>query len=819
MLISHPAEKNAPEKLLKEHLRNVGEVSRHQIQKMRLDLTVISQNKLAELSYLIGIFHDFGKSSTYFQQYIQGKRRGDALTQHSFISAVVAYHMVLEKGFDPVWGVIAYLIIKRHHGNLETLREDEEDNLNIASKLRENILCRQKRQIQTLYDGIFDLDITEELKAIEIDDFGDDIEEFEGVLDKFWAKYSEQGPKIELFFVVNLLFSLLIDNDKKDAARLDMKYFEGNLNEPDNDVFAYIEDCRRKEPGKFNPDLPLNGFRDQFLKEIVTNPGVKPEKHFYTITAPTGIGKTFGSLAFANKLKRQLPEGEGRIIYCLPYTSIIDQNYEEFKKVIQFSKKEKYDERPERYLLKHHHLSLKTLKNRKDEESYEYRDYLDDRLFVEAWESAFIVTTFVQFFHTIIGYMNCFLKKFHNMVNAIVILDEVQNIPPDYYHLLKQVLDVLGKRFNIYFLLITATQPEILDQKKSKPLSVVQSETYMKAPLFNRVKLTLQKKEQTLEEFGEDFCESFSDVNCLIVMNTKKSAISLYKQIRDQKTDYQLYCLTTFLVPLDRGKKINEIKEALKDGKKIIVVSTQLIEAGVDLSFKLVYRDFGPLDSIVQVAGRCNRNNEYGELGGVMRLLKLANTYHGGKPYHAYVYNPILAQHVEQTLKQDSYEGKDFSGLSADYFEKFGFTHKAGQLLAAICDLNYDDDRRSQIPIEKFKLIEEYSEETLFILITPKAEQKMELLLAYKKQLQEKGLSKEEKEVRLFEIERLKAALKSFQISLRKRELEYYKHSPIIEENERYKFISYENQVKYAYDQDIGFLTIPKNEISSTISF
>jgi CRISPR-associated endonuclease/helicase Cas3 len=124
------------------------------------------------------------------------------------------------------------------------------------------------------------------------------------------------------------------------------------------------------------------------------------------------------------------------------------------------------------------------------------------------------------------------------MVNAIIILDEVQTIPPDYYHLLKQVIDVLGKRFNIYFLLITATQPEIVDQEKSEPLSVVQAETYMKAPLFNRVKLTLQKKEQTLEEFAEDFYKFFSGVNCLIVMNTKKSAIFLYEQIRDQKTAF-----------------------------------------------------------------------------------------------------------------------------------------------------------------------------------------------------------------------------------------------------------------------------------------
>ncbi len=405
------------------------------------------------------------------------------------------------------------------------------------------------------------------------------------------------------------------------------------------------------------------------------------------------------------------------------------------------------------------------------------------------------------------------------MVNAIVILDEVQNIPPDYYYLLKKVLDVLGKRFNIYFLLITATQPEILDLIKSEPLSLVQIGNYMKAPLFNRVKLIVQKKEQTLKEFAEGFCESFSENNCLIVMNTKKAAISLYEHIRDHKTDYKTFCLTTFLVPHHRMKKIKQIKEALKSGEKIIVVSTQLIEAGVDLSFKWVYRDFGPLDSIVQVAGRCNRNGEYGELGGQIRLLKLVNEDHGEKPYHAYIYQPILAQYVENTLKHDAYESKNFLDLSVDYFKKFEFKDKAGQLLAAICNLNYDDACRSQIPVEKFKLIEEYSEEALHILITPEAEKQMERLLIVKEQLQKKELSKEEKDAWLLEIEKLKAALKNFQISLRMRELEAYHDSAIIEEKERYKFISHENQKKYAYDPDIGFLTNPRIEIPTTISF
>ena len=219
------------------------------------------------------------------------------------------------------------------------------------------------------------------------------------------------------------------------------------------------------------------------------------------------------------------------------------------------------------------------------------------------------------------------------------------------------------------------------------------------------------------------------------------------------------------------------------------------------------------------MAGRCNRNNEYGEVGGEMRLLKLVNENHGAKPYYSYVYEPILAQYAEQTLEQDVYESKDFSCLSKKYFKKFDFTHKSSQLLAAICDLNYDDDRRSQIPVEKFKLIEEYSREALFVLVTPEAEQKMNLLLLHKEALRKEVLSKEEKEVILFEIEKLKTALKAFQISLRKQELDAYRDSTVINEKEGYNFVSYENQRKYAYDPDTGFLVIPKTEISPTISF
>jgi len=815
MLISHPAEKNAPEKPLKAHLFNVGENSRRLIDEMRLDLTIISQERLAELAYFIGIFHDFGKATTYFQAYINdGRRKGDNLTHHSFVSAVVCYHAVCEKFGSPVWAMVTYLLIKRHHGDIESFHSDEKNNMDIAEYQLRDILKNQAEEVEQIYSEAFG-DIIRLVKSIDLEDFKETLDGFEDDFDDYGDDLRDE-QRIELFFVVNLLFSVLIDTDKKDAARLDSAYFDGNLKEPVNDVFAYIDGCREKEPEKFDKTEPLNKLRDEFLSEIAANENIRAENHFYTITAPTGIGKTFGCLAFANKLKSLLPQGEGRIIYCLPYTSIIDQNFDEFEKIAMFAKKEKYDERPGRYLLKHHHLMFKEVKNRVGQEKYSYKDYLDDRLFVESWESAMIVTTFVQFFHTIIGYKNSFLKKFHNIVNAIVILDEVQNISPDYYGLLREVLDVLGRRFNIRFLLITATQPEILDSDKSGTFELVEDRKYMKDPLFNRVKLKIETEPQYLDDFKEEFCDTFSGENCLLVMNTKKSAIELYEYIDEEmKADYAIFCLTTYLTPFDRKDKLGRIRKALKNKENIIVVSTQLIEAGVDVSFGHVYRDFGPLDSVVQVAGRCNRNGEYGELGGKMTLVSLIDE--NDRKYHSYVYKSILSQHVNDVVDNDVYESKDFSALSEKYFGKFDFIAKSGDLLNAIYDLNYDADARKQIPVKDFKLIEEYQEEDIYILRTEQAQEYMYRFLDLKEKLADKGMGKDERNSLLFEMEKLKGKLKEYQISLRKNEIEAYKDSLIIESEDYYQYISYKNQKEYAYDEDIGFLVKPKRPLEMTI--
>jgi CRISPR-associated endonuclease/helicase Cas3 len=422
-----------------------------------------------------------------------------------------------------------------------------------------------------------------------------------------------------------------------------------------------------------------------------------------------------------------------------------------------------------------------------------------------------IVTTFVQLFHTLIGYKNRFLKKFHNIVNSIVILDEVQNINPDYYKLIQNTFKILGERFGIYFLLITATQPEILEN--DTVIKLIDSNKYMTSDIFNRVKLYTETKEMKIEDFAKKFCYTFSDENCLLVMNTKSYAKKLYEIINENYSDYEIYCLTTNLTPYDRKIQIAEIQKYLKNNNKIIVISTQLIEAGVDLSFKNVYRDLGPLDSIIQVAGRCNRHNEFGKVGGEMHLINLNNFN---------IYKRILSQYINEIVTDIKYESKDFYHLSKTYFHKFNFISESKKLLNSIKELNYDTLVEGQTPISKFTLIDDAAKYNIFILRTKNAQNDMKNLISLKRMFKKK-LSKDEKDKIRLKIENCKHKLLEFQIAVYENELNAYKdliepQEELLENKEfPYRYISFQYQKDYVYDEKIGFLSEPKKIIKSTI--
>ncbi|WP_408956095.1 CRISPR-associated helicase Cas3' [Natroniella sp. ANB-PHB2] len=816
------------------HLKNVANKSKNKILAKGLDLSLIKQGELAKLSYLIGLAHDFAKATSYFQKYlIYGENH--QYSHHGLLSALFAYVLVNSYFDNQIFSMIAYMVVKRHHGNLESPLEEPNDIFYQTEYQLENIKTKNRDKVKEIYKQLlldFEFDFEELLTDLtevvrEEEDF---IEQFEEIV-FFELDENKEDKAIELFLITNLLYSVLIDTDKKDAALVDNSYFAGGIEEK-IDVKDYIADCRKRDPEKFDPKKEINQARNEFLAEVLNNPELKKENYLYSLTAPTGIGKTFASFSFANKLKGFYSGGR-RIIYSLPFTSIIDQNYDVFEDIIEFNLEDEYRNYPTKYLLRHHYLTPMRLKKnvnlKYDSEKTKNLDkYLEEKLLLESWESGNIVTTFVQVFESIIGNKNSYLKKFHNIINSIMILDEVQNIPPKYYKVVGKVLKVLAKRFNTDILLLTATQPEII--QGADVVSLVDDKKYAKADIFDRVRLEIvdDLKEKTLAEFVEYFDYSFNSYSGLIVCNTIKSALNLFESINDLFYDYEVFSLTTYQIPIDRRNKIAQIREKIKAGKKIIVVSTQLIEAGVDLSFAEVYRDLGPLDSIVQVAGRCNRNGELAPKKGRVKIIQLKQD-DDSKPDCKKVYDPILIQFCNQVLEdKKSYSAKDFIDLSKDYFAEIRkkVERESKRILKAIKELNYSKSADGQIPIKDFELIKEQGGKEDIIICKEEEdedgniidiEQKIEELSVLYEELKEVNGEQERLNSLLGQIELIKKELAQYRVSVYRNQLEKYYEHDLIEGFRFIKYVTYENQKEYLYSEEIGFLEEPKKEFQTTL--
>lgn len=804
MLISHPGSKEYSEKSLEEHLFNVAQRSCESIHKQFLNIETISKRELADISYLIGAFHDIGKGTKYFQDYVRGNSGSSQYTFHSLISAVITFYAVVEK-YGERWGYIAFLTVCHHHSNLTTYDDITLSNSSISLSVLQILLdslCNSTELIEIYRNHGINLAF---MKEISLNDFQDFLENVDDIIDDIYEQ--DEDDSIETFLLCNYLFSLLVENDKSDAARLNVDIFKGNLLESEDDVISYIEACREKEPEKYSLNNKMNKIRSEFINDINDNQEISSDKYFYSLTAPTGIGKTFASIHFANILKKNIREKlkySPRIIYCLPFTSIIEQNCEVLGDILKYTKKDKFETNPWRYIIKHHYLTPKIINKPKNESQKSLKDYQDDALLIESWQSTYVVSTFVQLFHTLVGYENRKLKKLHNIINSIIILDEVQNIPADYHLLTKKIFHVLGTRFNTYFLLSSATQPNLIDN----PLAIVDDEKYMLNKIFDRVDVLYEEYIDSFEKICDYFIEYFHDRNALIVLNTKRQANEFYDKIVEKFSEYNLYCLTTYLTPRDRELIIKKINIHLKNNDKIIVVATQLIEAGVDVSFASVYRDIAPLDSIVQVAGRCNRHGEY-HGKGKFTIFNSNNTR---------IYDQYLIQETRKILATESaFSSINFYEKSKLYFDKVNATAKSKKIIKAVKTLKYDSDSNGFNGIDAFAIIDnDYPQKNVLILNTQNAQNLIDELILCKNKLLnlDDNLDKIKEEL-LIKIQSIKYKLIKFQITIAK--WDYDKLVALTNDNgediihnvgSRYNFLEY---VKY---DDCNFLYVPEKGLN-----
>ena len=427
-------------------------------------------------------------------------------------------------------------------------------------------------------------------------------------------------------------------------------------------------------------------------------------------------------------------------------------------------------------LLKYHHMTLPTPGRTGDEIS------LDELLLLaDAWDSRLIVTTFEQLLRSIIGSRNSLLKKFHNIAGSIIILDEVQAIPLEYWKLVRDALLYLAEHLDVRIVLMTATMPAIFREDTSGDGGnvaelVVHREKYFKQ--LNRVVLYPHLEGMSAEKFVEFFLSEWRrGSSALIVLNTIRTSKRVYKELVDRLGDEAvrighssddevlnsskvvLAYLSTSILPVERKKRIELLRKLLERRRSVILVSTQVVEAGVDLDFDMAFRDLGPLDSIVQVSGRCNRNNRFPE--GKVFVVKIVDEK--GEDSKK-IYGRILPSRTENLLKgRDKLNEYELYELVDLYYKDISYrtsTEESDKLLDEIKKLNFEE-------LRDVSLIEEEPKVSVYVEYGDCANNLLDRLTGHLEKLREKEDLKE-----VFE---LKAELRKLWVELEKCVVDVYR--------------------------------------------
>jgi CRISPR-associated endonuclease/helicase Cas3 len=607
----------------------------------------------AEYVFLAGLFHDAGKATIYFQDYLQTKKRQGNLSNHALLSALLYAYTIL--GYYPdkhqnYGALLGFLAIARHHGNfkqdifslLEGYREELENKnrTTFLQQLRGMDLEGFSRFINSLTRkySLF-------LKPLRPES-PEKIKEF--LLEDFWSRspFGKNSLKkllrdrpcffSDLYYSCGLLWQADKIHSATQRSRIDLQGLPGDL------VSGYLQDLEKKSS--------LDQIRSEIRSTVIRNIQKNPDEQLFTLTAPTGSGKTLTLLDAA--LKQMSGNRAKRIIYCLPFTSVIEQNHAVFNDVLA----KHYTDREigQDLLLKHHHLTSPIYQEGESQE-----DELTpggQELMVETWQSEIIVTTFHQLLYTVFTARNRNIKRFPQLSEAVIILDEVQAIPVKYWEVTGSILSEIASSLQSSIILATATKPLIFPPEK-KALELLPEHEYYYGQLsrvrfVNRACAEAKPIETPFSSFLQEVVTNYEkDKNLLLVLDTKKAVKKAYKHLLESgiAPGENILLLSKALTPEDRLKRIRAIDKRMEDGEKLIVVSTQLIEAGVDLSFDLVHRDFAPLDCLVQTAGRCNRHaDESGE--GSVFLWYLYDDSKYRPFYFSSIYDSVLLEVTREAL-------------------------------------------------------------------------------------------------------------------------------------------------------------------------
>ena len=666
---SHPPEDGRPGVELVDHLADVA--ARVEL-VVPADATTPAGEPLRDVVEPLAYVHDFGKATTYFQRYLLDGQHPeyDQYRHHAPIGSFAAYYALDARGFDTETCLAGFVAVAKHHGSLPDIAEYVHRRAHRRKGISANEMNSAERQQTAIVNQIKDID--EHARKIAIEVFNDatanhgDWESFrDGFFDESILKDIEEtvatsgtvpGVNREAlsescYGLALQCWSSLILADKTSAAGTPDHSNTYAADPPSlerlDEHVAEIE-ARVSTASDGTRSERLNHHRSRARERVLDNTERLADAGggVATLTLPTGMGKTLTGLSAALDLRDRLDGG--RVVYALPFTSIIDQVVDEVEDI--------YDtDSTGRLLTAHHHLAETTIRDEQDAEEADRNDDVAAML-AESWRAGLTVTTFVQLFESLAGPKNRQSMKLPALRDSVVVLDEPQSLPLDWWKLSPRLVSMLTEQYDATVIAMTATQPELFEASElfdDATELVDDPDAYFGA--VERVRYELdgsteryiddQSGPKPYDDAAATLVNSFdAGESALAVCNTIDSTRELTERVEDRTEtvavagvyadllaevvhasevdtsevadrvreagDGALLHLSTRLRPVDRLTLIETAKELTENGHPLVVVSTQLVEAGVDISFDRVYRDLAPIDSIVQAAGRCNRSFE-----------------------------------------------------------------------------------------------------------------------------------------------------------------------------------------------------------------
>jgi len=543
---------------------------------------------------LAGLWHDLGKFHEKFQERLRG---ADVAIEHAGVGALWAFKRDASRGLP-----LAFAIVGHHTGlpNLTTAGE--------GPRLEER-LERNEVLLAECHGNI-----PSELLQVELPDLPAEL----------CPKPADEEDTHRLWrrreMWIRFLFSCLVDADRSDtAAFCDPQRFQGSaLPSSMANLRSRCEHYIRTVMEQLSPEerqSPVNCVRAEVLEQC--RRAAKYPPGVFTLTVPTGGGKTLSSMMFA--LRHAEYHGLCRVFVVIPYTSIIEQNAAVYRQCLGMEN-----------VLEHHcNLSL--------ERVGEYEDSLPHKLAAENWDMPVIVTTTVQFFETLFASRPSAVRKLHNVARSVIILDEIQTLPPGLLNPILDGLTTLAEQYGCSIVLSTATPPALVYRdrfpyglKNVRP--IIESPKIL-AERLQRVTIEWPDRQATAWSIPELVDRLTVHPRVLCVVHRRRDARQAARSLAE-RTDGPVFHLSALMCPAHRLETIERIRRALQGSGPCRVVSTQLVEAGVDLDFPVVYRALGGLDSIVQAAGRCNREGRLPQ-GGRVVLFRAASSPAPGVPRRA----------------------------------------------------------------------------------------------------------------------------------------------------------------------------------------